>query len=404
MTSLMRSKILTALKQFFADVPPEATIGVAVSGGSDSVAMLLALREALPVAKLRAATVNHGLRAEAAAEARWVKALCLSLGIAHDILPVRDLAPGSNLQARARMVRYDALAAWGQECNQLCLGHSQTDLAETFLIRLARGSGVDGLCAMQARWQDRAIDWARPLLAFSRADLRVYLGECGQSWCDDPSNDDPAYTRVQMRQAQPQLDDLGLSAGRLAKTALRMSNVQEALTFSLKALRPTVMQLDFGDVVFSRSALAQLPGEYVERMVAESLSWIGGQAYKPRNSALLRAIDTKKIFSLHGCVLIPQSGNLLRISREYAAVEGVTACCPALWDHRYFAQNHNKTYEIRPLGGLGLTLCRDWRASGRPRIALKSSPSLWRDDQLIAAPQAEFGQKDVLQVVSTPWE
>ena len=68
MTSLMRSKILTALKQFFADVPPEATIGVAVSGGSDSVAMLLALREALPVAKLRAATVNHGLRAEAAAE------------------------------------------------------------------------------------------------------------------------------------------------------------------------------------------------------------------------------------------------------------------------------------------------------------------------------------------------
>ena len=403
MTELMRTKISTALTQFFVDVPPEATIGVAVSGGSDSVAMLLALREALPLATLRAVTVNHRLRAEAADEARWVKALCSSLGITHDILLVRNLAPGSNLQARARMARYDALAGWGQGCDRLCLGHSQTDLAETFLIRLARGSGVDGLCAMQARWHDRTIKWARPLLAFSRADLRVYLDECGQSWCDDPSNDDPTYTRVQMRQAQTQLDDLGLSTDRLARTALRMTQVKEALTFSLKILRPTVMQLDFGDVVFDRSALGQLPGEYVERLVAESLSWIGGQAYKPRNSALLRAIETKKIFSLHGCVLIPQSGNLLRISREYAAIEGVTARCPALWDQRYFAPNYNKSYEIRALGSLGLSLCPDWRAIGRPRIALKSSPSLWQDDQLIAAPQAGFAQKDVLQVVSTPW-
>ena len=162
--------------------------------------------------------------------------------------------------------------------------------------------------------------------------------------------------------------------------------------------------LDFGDIIFDRSALAQLPSEYVEQMVAESLSWIGGQAYKPRNSALLRAISAKTTFSLHGCVLIPQPGNVLRISREHVAVAKVKSLCPALWDGRYFAPNHNKTYEIRALGAYGLSLCPDWRFDKIPRIALESSPSVWQNDQLISAPQAGFGQKDVLQVVPTPWE
>jgi tRNA(Ile)-lysidine synthase len=183
-----------------------------------------------------------------------------------------------------------------------------------------------------------------------------------------------------------------------------MSSVQKALAFSLKTIRQAVTQIDFGDIIFDRSALAQLPSEYVEQIVAESLRWIGGQVYKPRNSALLRAISAKTTFSLHGCVLIPQPGNLLRISREYVAVAKVTSLCPALWDGRYFAPNHNKTYEIRALGAYGLSLCPDWRSGGIPRIALESSPSVWQNDQLISAPQAGFGQKDVLQVVPTPWE
>lgn len=404
MTEQIRSKILADLIECFEDVATDATIGVAVSGGSDSVAMLLALREALPKATLRVATVDHGLRPEAGDEARWVGALCSGLGIEHDILPITNLLLGSNLQARARAARYDALSEWGLGFEVVCLGHSQTDVAETFLIRLARGSGVDGLAKMQARWHNRGLNWARPLLNFSRNDLRCYLRIQGQSWCEDPSNDDRSYTRVQMRQIQPQLDELGLNTARLAKTAARMSSVQKALAFSLKTIRQAIMQIDFGDIVFDRGALAQLPSEYVEQMVAESLSWIGGQAYKPRNSALLRAISAKTTFSLHGCVLIPQPGNLLRISREYVAVAKVKSLCPALWDGRYFAPNHNKTYEIRALGAYGLSLCPDWRFDKIPRIALESSPSVWQNDQLISAPQAGFGQKDVLQVVPTPWE
>ena len=212
------------------------------------------------------------------------------------------------------------------------------------------------------------------------------------------------YKRVQVRQAQPILDKLGLNTQRLAKTAARMSSVQEALAFSLRTLRLKAMHLDFGDIVFDRNVLASLPNEYIERMVSDALCWIGGQVYRPRNLALLRAISTEKVFSLHGCVLIPQSGNLLRVSREYAAVSRELAVCPALWDNRYFAPKYDNNYKIQALGGDVVSLFPDWRTFQRPLTALKSSPSLWQNDRLISAPMLDFGKKDVLEVVSTPWE
>ena len=398
--------ILSHIAEVFAPMPKDAVIGVAVSGGSDSVALLLALRAALPQAQLRAATVDHGLRAEAQQEAHWVRALCANLGIAHSILPACDLPSGPNLQARARRARYDALAAWGRDmaCRCLCLGHSQTDVAESFLIRLARGSGVDGLSEMRGRWTDRDMEWRRPLLVFSREDLQGFLRAQGQGWCNDPSNEDAAFMRVRMRQAAQDLDALGLTGLRLAKTARRMRHVQEALEFSVQGLWPQVAKVDFTDVLFDREALRPLPREYVERMLADALKWISGQPYRPRNSALLRALGAKKTTTLHGCVLIPQPGNLLRISREFSAVAGQVAQAGALWDGRLSLVSSEKSYEIRALGPSGLGQCPAWRDSGRPRLALLASPALWQGQTLLAAPMAQFGPKDMLEVVSPPWE
>ena len=346
------------------------------------------------------------MRIEAQQEAQWVSALCANLGIDHSILPINDLPTGPNLQARARKARYDALAAWGQAmaCSSICLGHSQTDVAESFLIRLARGSGVDGLSEMRGRWTDRGMEWQRPLLAFSRADMQDFLRGQGQSWRNDPSNEDPAFMRVRMRQAAPDLDALGLTGLRLAKTATRMRYVQEALEFSMRGLWPQVAKIDFTDVLFDQEALGRLPREYVERMLAAALNWISGQPYRPRNSALLRCLGAKKTMTLHGCVLIPQPGNLLRISREFSAVEGLVAQADALWDGRLSMVNPKKSYEIRALGPSGLGQCPEWRGSGRPRLALLASPSVWRGPRLLAAPMAQFGQKDLLEVVSPPWK
>ena len=398
--------ILSQSAERFAQLPKDAVIGVAVSGGSDSVALLLSLCAAMPQAHLRAATVDHGLRAEAKEEAQWVSGLCAKLGVAHSTLTVSDLPTGPNLQARARSARYDALAAWGRDlaCSCICLGHSQTDVAENFLIRLARGSGVDGLSVMRGRWAERGMEWLRPLLEFSRVELQAFLRAQGQGWCDDPSNEDPAFMRVRMRQAAPDLDALGLTSLRLAKTATRMGYVQEALEYSVRGLWPQVAQIDVTDVLFDRVALSSLPREYVERMVSDALNWISGKPYRPRNSALLRAIAAKKTETLHGCVLIPQPENVLRISREFSVVEGLVAQGGAPWDGRVSITKWKKSYEIRALGPSGLAQCPEWRESGRPRLALLASPSLWQGKTLLAAPMAHFGPKDMLEVVSPPWE
>ena len=397
-------KIDQAISDFFCDHNEKSVVGVAVSGGSDSVALLLALCKIIPAKNLKAVTVDHGLRTEAASEAVWVSQLCLTMGVDHNTLKANNLVLGPNLQARARDVRYSLLAKWGQNCDVICLGHSQTDVAETFLMRLSRGSGVDGLASMASGWDHQNLSWSRPFLGLSREELRQYLKANNQAWCDDPSNDDLKYKRVQIRQSQIQLDQLGLSTSRLAKTANRMSDVREALTFALKNIRPQLMRNDLGDVLLDRVKLAEIPTEFSERIMAEALCWVGQQSYRPRNLSLRRVIVTKITRSLHGCVVIPQPDNFLRITREHKSVESEEVSCPAIWDGRYYAPNYGKGYKIKSLGRVGLSACSDWRSVNRPQTALIVSPSIWKGDQLVSAPLANFGQKDDVQVLPTPWE
>ena len=397
-------KVNQAISDFFCDHNEKSVVGVAVSGGSDSVALLLALCKIIPAKNLKAVTVDHGLRTEAASEAVWVSQLCLTMGVDHNTLKANNLVLGPNLQARARDVRYSLLAKWGQNCDVICLGHSQTDVAETFLMRLSRGSGVDGLASMASGWDHQNLSWARPFLGLSREELRQYLKANNQAWCDDPSNDDLKYKRVQIRQSQIQLDQLGLSTSRLAKTANRMSDVREALTFALKNIRPQLMRNDLGDVLLDRVKLAEIPTEFSERIMAEALCWVGQQSYRPRNLSLRRVIVTKITRSLHGCVVIPQPDNFLRITREHKSVESEEVSCPAIWDGRYYAPNYGKGYKIKSLGRVGLSVCSDWRSVNRPQTALIVSPSIWKGDQLISAPLANFGKKDDVQVLPTPWE
>ena len=398
------SKIDQAISDFFFDYNEKSVVGVAVSGGSDSVALLLALSKIISAKNLKAVTVDHGLRADAASEAAWVSQLCVTMGVDHNTLKVNNLAPGPNLQARARDVRYSLLAKWGQNCDIICLGHSQTDVAETFLMRLSRGSGIDGLAAMVSDWDCQNLSWARPFVGFSREELRGYLKANNQAWCDDPSNDDLQYKRVQIRQSQNHLDQLGLTTSRLAKTANRMSDVKKALTFALKNIRPQLMRNDLGDVLLDRVKLAEIPTEFSERIMAEALCWVGQQSYRPRNLSLRRAIVTKITRSLHGCVVIPQSDNFLRITREHKIVESEEVSCPAIWDGRFYAPSYGKGYKIKSLGRVGLSACSDWRSANRPQTALIVSPSIWKGDQLISAPLANFGKKDDVEVLPTPWE
>ena len=187
--------------------------GVAVSGGGDSVALLLLARDwaARAGRAVEAVTVDHGLRPGSAGEAAEVAALCARIGVPHDVLAWRGWDGNGNLQDNARRARRSLIADWARsrDVGAVALGHTLDDQAETLVMRLARGSGVDGLAAMAAESRAEGIVWLRPMLGLRRADLRAWLMAEGVGWAEDPSNEDEGFARVRVRRA---LDVLGMSA------------------------------------------------------------------------------------------------------------------------------------------------------------------------------------------------
>ncbi|MFN4239825.1 MAG: tRNA lysidine(34) synthetase TilS [Erythrobacter cryptus] len=215
--------IEAAARRFAADLAalwPEAErhgpLGLAVSGGADSLALLLIAHAALP-GRIAVASIDHGLRPEAAAEVALVERVAAQRGIPFAALAVR-LAPG-NTQARAREARYAALARWasGAGLGAVATAHHADDQAETLLMRLARGSGLSGLAGVRGRGliPESEVPLLRPLLGWRRAELAAVVAAAGLVPVDDPSNHDPAFDRARMRAAlaeMPWLDPLALAA------------------------------------------------------------------------------------------------------------------------------------------------------------------------------------------------
>jgi len=190
-------------------VPKGSTLGVAVSGGSDSLALLVLATEygTLSGVRVSAVTVDHGLRPEAKEEARAVRRICDALGVAHDTVRWRRVADGPTSQDAARRARHALLADWAAErgIERVALGHTRDDRLETFLMRARQGSGWHGLAgpmpnSVSPVWPEgRLLKLVRPLLAFGRDELRDELRARGLAWVEDPSNDAVRFERVRMR-------------------------------------------------------------------------------------------------------------------------------------------------------------------------------------------------------------
>lgn len=376
---------------------PGAVIGIAVSGGSDSLALLHILAIAAPHlgVTLRAATVDHGLRQGSAQEAAEVAKLCQTLGIAHETLLWKHDAVVGNLQDQARRARYGLLVDWAQRSgvSDVMLAHTADDQAETFLMGLARAAGLDGLAGMRDSWTQGGIRFSRPLLAVCRADLRSFLTKRGVVWMDDPSNDNDRFTRVKARRALKALKPLGITVERLTTTIANLAMAQDGLTKAAYDTWESIGRETAGALHLPSRDLRFAGPEMERRLLLAAIRWISGADYAPRAhklATLERAIVQGRDATLGGC-RFRMKDKQLTILREPRAVAQSECATDQIWDNRWqLSGPHSPDLRIRALGADGLSLCPDWRSLGIPRDALLVSPAIWRGQTLIAAPLAGF--------------
>ncbi|MCB1337514.1 MAG: tRNA lysidine(34) synthetase TilS [Maritimibacter sp.] len=340
-----------------------------------------------------AATVDHGLRAGSAEDAHFVETACKALGIQHETLRWQDWDGTGNLQAEARAARYRLLGDWARRhrLDAVALAHTMDDQAETFLMRLAREAGVDGLAAMEQLFQRDGMSFLRPALGLRRADLRDYLARHRLDWREDPSNEDARFDRVKARRVLAALGPLGIDAGTLAGVAGNMAAARSALWTQTVETAERISREVAGDVVFDRKALTMVPWEIQRRLYAAALAWISGAQYPPRRDGLVEldiAIVRGEPRTLHGCLVTSDDAST-RFAREPNAAKHAIAPFGSLWDNRWQVTGPGEGLTIRALGE-AVSQCPDWRASGLPRASLMASPAVWDGQSLVSAPIAGF--------------
>ncbi|HEY7977593.1 MAG TPA: tRNA lysidine(34) synthetase TilS [Rhizomicrobium sp.] len=309
---------------------------VAVSGGGDSVALMLLLAAYARHAKLPPPvilTVDHGLRPDSAKDAKAVLKMAADAELKAHVLTWKGATPKSDIEAEARAARYRLMGEWlaAHEVAALYVAHTMEDQAETFLLRLARGSGLDGLSAMRVIAPYPMQGFAglmlvRPLLDMARAPLRDFLRARKQAWIEDPMNGDPRFARSKLRAAWPQLEALGLTAHRVSDAAEHLGRAREALDDMNAALLARAARFEDGGALIDSVRLKMAPREVGLRALAAILSRVSGETYRPRFGRLERLYNSIRDGSLgggatlHGCIVAPAARTTLAFGTGTLAV------------------------------------------------------------------------------------
>ena len=347
-------------------------IGVAVSGGRDSLALALLAAGWVGArgGRLTAFIVDHRLRPGSTAEARMVAALLAGVGIESEILPWIAAPPATGISEAARRARYALLA---ERCRalgilHLLLGHQRGDQAETVLLRLADGSGPEGLAGMAAVVERDTLRLLRPLLGVERPRLAATVAAAGLRWIDDPSNQRREFSRVVAREA---LDDARRDD--LHALAARFATDRRSLDQRLAGLCVELVSVDRrGFATLAREAFLALPPSIARRLLSRLAATFGGRHYPARRAGLERAhghLAAGRNAVAGGCRFVVRRSAIL-VCREAGAISGpvaVTSPGPMLWDYRY---------RIDPPAGPGSTAITALGEAGRRRMLAQGTESL----------------------------
>lgn len=406
---LIDGAALDALFAPFADV---GRLALAVSGGADSLALLIlaqrwrAARASGP--ELLVLTVDHGLRPESAAEARFVGEVAKAYGLPFQSLRWQAPAPITGVEAAARAARYALLLEAAREAGapHLATAHHRDDQAETFLMRLARGSGVYGLAAMSADVDRDGIRLVRPLLDVPHDELVAVVRAAGLAAVEDPHNADPAFDRVRFRQLMPALAAQGLDAATLAATARRLGRAAAALDAYVGRLFGQAAMIDAtGAVRLDAAAWCGEPEEVRLRALARVLRAVGGGAYVPRLESLealeaaMRRAEQDRDVGEGGKLVRTLAGTMIdlhrgafRFQRELGraglAEIDVKSGFIGVWDGRFAVRITIATNGAFTIGALGPEGRRQFAIcvpKGMPR-AIDALPVLRRNGEIVAVP------------------
>jgi tRNA(Ile)-lysidine synthase len=346
--------------------------------------------------EVSALTVDHGLRATSACEARQVGEWLRARKIDHHVLTWTGPKPATGVQEAARAARYRLLGDWCRAAGalHLLLAHHQDDQAETVALRQARGSGAEGLAGMAAVRELTGLRLLRPLLGVPKARLLATLEAAGQPWLEDPSNLAPRFARGRLRIA------VVLDAPRLARAAAEQAGVRAESDRRVAVWLAAHARIDpAGFVTVAGEALARAPYGIRRRAVRDIVRSVGGGDYPAREARLDRLLERLEAGlaagrTLGGCRIVPWQGAVL-ICRELRGIADeapLVPGAPVLWDGRFRIELSGEApaLVVRALGHAAphaldalalLPTRRRLPAPVRPSL-----PSLWHGEELVAVP------------------
>jgi len=380
-------------------------LAVAVSGGSDSMGLLLLLSEWCKVnnLNLRVVSVNHQLRQEARKECEFVAQVANGLGWTHQTLYWKSDGSRGNLSLKAREGRYRTMSEWCLKngIDDVFLGHTLNDQAESVLMELKRKAGVDGLSAMPKTLRRFGVTWIRPILDYSRVEIQEYLRANKQEWIFDPSNEDCRRTRIQFRNLMPELEKVGITSESLARVASNLQKTRQVVQYIIREKAKEIVSVSEVGEYMLNGDYWELPEEIREKLLARIIQFLSGDHYRPRQSAVNNClVRTRSVNSSTIGNFVVQKGNnnCVRIFGD-SRKRTDTVDSNQLWNNRWRVSGVPDT-GLR----LGMLNTQGYKKLNLPinkeitHGALLASPALWTgDNDLVETIFNDFGTSAVFK-------